>query len=99
MCREFPVQCTNKCGLRDIPRKKASCFKASLENTRSLNGILQASTIWSIQSQIQKDLQEGDPRSVKRAKISGPLGVAFFQSKSGLLFSDAPLISPLLSHG
>ena len=38
VCREFPVQCTNECGLRDIPRKKVGCSKTSLENTRSLNG-------------------------------------------------------------
>ena len=40
LCREFPVQCTNKCGLRDIPRKMVSCSKTTPKNIRSLNGIL-----------------------------------------------------------
>ena len=31
-CTKFPVQCTNKCGVRDIPREMVRCFFARISN-------------------------------------------------------------------
>ena len=31
-CTKFPVQCTNKCGVRDIPREMVRCFFSRISN-------------------------------------------------------------------